>query len=219
MAAAAHPERMARELALAIGREITLARANLGLTIRAAARLAGVSPTTQRRVEDGDPRTQLDTLCRCAVAVGLKLWGKAFPARTPSLRDTGQLRVAEHVRSMCHRALRVVLELAVGNGRSIDTAIFGALEIVAMEIERLVTDFQAQYRSAVAKRDELAALHQRPVRLVLAIEDTRRNRELIREHEALIRSALPAGSREIARALRSGEPINRDGILWVRPNR
>ena len=70
-----------------------------------------------------------------------------------------------------------------------------------------------------AKRDALAERHQRPVRLVLVVLDTRRNRVAVREHEALIRSALPPGSREFLSSLRNGKPLGRDGLVWVRPGR
>lgn len=211
------PMRMASTMAEAIGREITLARTNLGLTVRAAARIAGVSPSTQARVEHGDPSERIYTACRVASAVGLKVWGKAFPVRTPSLRDTGQLRIAEILRRTANGAYEVVVELGLGSGRSADEVFLGPVEIIHAEIERLLADFQAQYRSASAKRDELATMHQRPVRLVLVIEDTDRNRVAVQEHAALIRSSLPAGSREVFRALRTGQPLGRDGILWIRP--
>ena len=91
-------EQMADALAGTIGREVMLARTNLALTRRRAARLAGVSPSTQDRVERGDPSVTVATSCRVAGALGLKLWAKAFPVRTPTLRDTGQLRIAEILR-------------------------------------------------------------------------------------------------------------------------
>jgi transcriptional regulator with XRE-family HTH domain len=212
-------QRMARGVAESIGHEVTLARTNLGLTRYAASLLAGVSPSTQKRVEDGDPSVRIETACRVAAAIGLKLWAKAFPIRTPSLRDTGQLRIAAFVRALASDAFRVTLELGLGNGRSIDVAFFGPVEIIAAEIERILADFQAQYRGAAAKRDELALKHQRPVRLVLVVEDNRRNRAAVSDHAALIGSMLPAGSREVLKALRVGQPLGRDGILWVRPPR
>jgi hypothetical protein len=55
------------------------------------------------------------------------------------------------------------------------------------------------------------------VRLVLVIEDTRRNRELVAPHAELIRTALPATPGEILRSIRQGTPLGRDGLLWVRP--
>ena len=51
----------------------------------------------------------------------------------------------------------------------------------------------------------------------MVVEDTERNRAVAREHAAVIGAMLPAGSREVMRALRTGEPLGRDGILWVRP--
>ena len=208
---------MARAIGEAIGQEVTLARTNLGLSPRAASRIAGVAPATQRKVERGDPSVRFDTACRVAAGVGLKLWAKAFPVRTPSLRDTGQLRIADVVRRAAHDTYKVVIEVLLAGGRSADIVLYGTDEIIHAEIERLLADFQAQYRSASAKRDELAALHQRPVRLVLIIEDTDRNRRAFEQHGPLIRSALPARSREVWRAIRTHTPLGRDGILWVRP--
>ena len=202
-----------------VGREITLARTNLALTERAAARVAGVSPATQRRAETGDSRVQIETLGRVAHGVGLKIWLKAFPVRDPSLRDTGQLRIAEYLGSIAHSSLRVAFELGLGNGRSIDTVAFGPTEIVAYEIERMVADLQDRYRMADAKRAELASQHQRPVRLVVVVEDSRQNRRVLGEHEAFTRTLLPAGSRQVLVALRSGQPLGRDGLLWTRSRR
>lgn len=213
------PTRMARETSLGFGREVMLARSNQALTIPAAARLAGVAPRTQRRVESGDPAVGIWTVCKVAAPLGLKIWGRAFPAVTPSLRDTGQLAIAEILRAAASPGHRVILEHGLGNGRAIDVVMLSPDEIAAVEIERLLADLQAQYRSADAKRTELAALHQRPVRLVLTVEDTRRNRAVVRDHAALVAAMLPAGSREIMRAIRSAEPLGRDGLLWVRPTR
>jgi hypothetical protein len=211
--------RMARELATTIGREVTLARTNLALTNTAAARLARVAPATQRRVEAGDPTVAIATMCRVAAALGLKAWGKAFPAATPSLRDTGQLAIADHLRATAGAAFRTSVEHALGGARAIDVVLFGTVEIVCIEIERFLADLQAQYRAADAKRTDLAASHRRPVRLVIAVEDTRHNRAAVHDHDSLIRSMLPAGSREIKAALRSGGELGRDGLLWVRPAR
>ena len=116
--AAPHGSDTARGLALSIGREVMLARTNLALTRRHAAKLAGVSPSTQERVERGDPSVGIATACRVAAGVGLRVWAKAFPVRTPSLRDTGQLRIAEVLRRAAHVAFRVAIELPMSEGRS-----------------------------------------------------------------------------------------------------
>ena len=210
---------MADAASVALGREVMLARTALGLTRAASARLACVSPNTVRRIEEGDAHVALLTVCRVADALGMRVWMRAFPIRTPALRDTGQLGIADWIRQRADDSYQVVQELSLGNGRAIDTVLLGATEIVAIEIERLLADLQSQYRWADAKRNELADRHERPVRLVMVVEDTRRNRAVAREHRALIESMLPAGSREILRSLRTGQPLGRDGLLWVRPQR
>jgi transcriptional regulator with XRE-family HTH domain len=213
-------ELRARRQAERIGSEIRLARSDLALTRAAAARRAGVAPDTARRVEAGDPSVTLETLCSVAGGVGLDIVVRAYPARPPGLRDSGQLRLAEQVCDVARARREATLEMPAGeHGEAVDLALFGPQEVIAVEIERLVLDFQAQYRRAARKRDNLTTRHSRPVRLVLVIEDTRRNRAAVADHAAFLRQLLPAGSREILGALRSGRPLGRDGLLWLRRRR
>jgi hypothetical protein len=53
----------------------------------------------------------------------------------------------------------------------------------------------------------------------MVVEDTERNRAAVAPHLAFIRTALPARSREILKSLRTGEPLGRDGLLWLRRRR
>ena len=160
---------------------------------------------------------RLNTLCRVSGAVGLDLSARAYPGRGPRLRDTGQLEVAEGLRALAHASWRVGLEVSAGeHGQAADEVFFGPTEIIQVEVERLILDWQGQYRPALRKREVLAARHDRPVRLVIAVEDTKRNRRMLAEHASLIKELFPAGSREVMRAIRTGEPLGRDGLLWVR---
>lgn len=187
------------------------------MTARQVADRAGVSDSTEARVELGGPNVTITTMCAVAEAVGLDVVIRIYQGRGPSLRDTGQLVIAELLRAQAHSVWQPNIELLVGpHGESIDLAVFGAHEIWASEIERMATDFQAQYRRADRKREALATLHQRPVRLVMVIEDTRRNRAALEPHLTFIRVTLPAGSREILTALRTGRPLGRDGLMWTR---
>lgn len=215
----ASARRHADTLALRIGTDIDTSRCALAMTIGDVARRAHVAPSTVVRVIHGDGGAHLDTVCAVAAAVGLSVGAKVFPSAQPSLRDTGQLRLAEFLVGQGDQRLRAALELPVGDafGRAADLVFFGADEIIHAEIERRLPDFQAPYRAATVKRDALQAKHSRPVRLVLVIEDTRRNRALVAPHGALIRGALPATSSDILRALRNGTPLGHDGLLWVRP--
>lgn len=197
--------------------EVRQARIAQGWTIQAAADRAHVAWGTWARIEAGDPRVVLATLCDVGDAIGLDLVLQAYPGRQPSLRDTGQLELASRLRALADSSFRTELELSVGDhGQAIDLVLFGADEIVAVEIERMAADFQAQYRRADRKRSALADRHQRPVRLVLAVEDTRRNRTAVEPHWELITSALPAGTREVLGAIRMGRSVGRDGLLWLR---
>jgi hypothetical protein len=206
-------------MAVQVGSDIEISRAALAASIGDVARLARVAPSTVVRVLRGDPGVHLDTLCAVGFAVGLRVNVKAFPAEQPSLRDSGQLRVAEYLVGQAHPSLRSALEVPVGDpfGRAADLVFFGPTEIMHHEIERRLPDFQAPYRAAALKRDALRAQHARPVRLVLAIEDTYRNRSLVAPHAEMIRTVLPATSAEILRAVRTGSPLGRDGLVWVRP--
>jgi hypothetical protein len=159
----------------------------------------------------------LETVCAVAGAVDLDLVVRAYPARKVSLRDTGQLAIAGKIRSLAHPSWQAALEVQAGDhGESADLVCFSATEILHTEIERWLVDFQAQYRSAVLKRDWLSERHARPVRLVLVLEDRPHNRAAVAPHRPLIAQALPAGTRAILAALRSGGPLGRDGLLWLR---
>jgi transcriptional regulator with XRE-family HTH domain len=209
--------RRARAQAGSAGGEILAARLSLGLTRTDAGRLAGVSPETTRRVEDGDPSVQLDTLCAVGEAVGIDIVVRAYPGRAPSLRDSGQLVVVDWLRGIAHASWTPRIEMAAGDhGEAVDIGLLGPTEIHAIEVDRLLLDFQDRYRRNDQKRSWLAARHRRPVRLVMVVEDTDRNRRAVAPHAAIISSVLPAGSREVLRSLRTGEPLGCDGLLWVR---
>lgn len=200
--------------------DVAVARAGLCIGLREVARRAGVSPESVRRVEHGDPSVQLDTLCAVSEAVGIDLVLTGYPSPAVSLRDAGQLTVARIVCAMAHPAWKPELEVPAGDhGEAIDLVLFGPDEIIAAEIDRRLVNFQEIHRRNVRKRDHLAARHQRPVRSVLITEDTRRNRQVVEPHLELIRRVLPAGTREVLDAIRSGEPLGRDGFAWVRPYR
>ena len=197
-----------------------MARAGLCFSLRDVARRAGVSPESVRRVEHGDPSVQLDTICAVAEAVGIDVVVTGYPATGVSLHDAGQLTIARVICAMAHASWQPQLEVPAGDhGEAIDLVLFGPEEILAAEIDRRLLNFQEMHRRNVRKRDYLAAQHQRPVRSVLITEDTRRNRQAIEPHLELIRSVLPAGSREVLNAVKSGEPLGRDGLLWTRAYR
>lgn len=203
--------------ARSIGKDVRTARCAAGMSRADAARRAGVSRSTWERVELGLPTTSVTTLSAVAEAVGLDLVIRAHPGTGTSLRDRGQMAIADYFATVAHPAWRIGIEVTAGQfGQAIDQVFWGTDEILAIEIIRHMADYQAQYRSVSLKRDWLAGKHDRPVRLVLAVEDLRSNRTVLAPHMLLVRSVLPAGSRQVMDALRSGRSVGSDGLIWVR---
>ena len=207
----------ARDQAQYLGREVQLARTRLGWSRARASNRAGVSRSTWERVERGSTGPTIATACAVTDAVGLDLVLRTYPGSGPTLHDRGQMNVAAHLSELAHSSWRVSLEVTAGtHGEAIDEVFWGPDEILDVEIVRHLRDYQAQYRAASLKRDWLANQHSRPVRLILAVEYLRSNRAAAAPHMRLIRTSLPAGSRQILDALRTGTPVGSDGLLWVR---
>jgi len=170
-----------------------------------------------RRVEAGAIGISVVTLASVLAAVGLDLVLQAYPAAAYQLRDARHAEIAELLMSLLSPRLRSNAEVSAGeHGESADLVLVGADEVMHLEIERRLIDLQAQLRSALRKREFLASRYRRPMRLVLVIEDTVQNRQRLAAHASFIRSQLPGDSREVLRSIRSGEPLGRDGLLWIR---
>jgi transcriptional regulator with XRE-family HTH domain len=218
------PRRRGRERARAqgarLGQSIRSARGIAGLSRDEAARRAGLAGSTWTRLEAGSPSATLTTIAAAAEAVGLDLVCQTYPGHGPSLRDSGQLALAERLRAIASPEWRVALEEPAGDhGEATDVVFRGSTEIIAIEIERLILDWQGQYRRASTKRAWLAERTGVPVRLVIVIADTARNRAAMAMHLPLIRTVVPIGSRAVLSAIRSGEPLGGDGMCWIRRSR
>ena len=183
--------------------------------------LAGLAGLTQQEVskaERGLLDISLEARCRLAAACGHELGWRLYPVATVRLRDSGQLTLAQAIVGAAHPSWRPRLEVpvAVGDARAADLLLTGPMEILHIEIERALVDFQAQLRSAQVKRELMAAHERRPIRLVIAIPDTATSRARLAPFLQLISQTMPAASRAIWRAIRVGEPLESDGILLVR---
>jgi len=200
-----------------IAEEFRVARATAGLTRPEIARRAGVSPSTVERIERAATGVAVGTLVSALSAIGLDLVLQAYPSGGFQLRDARHAEMAEILIALASPAMRARAEVSAGeHGQSADLVLVGADEVLHLEIERHLIDLQAQFRSAQRKREFLAQQDRRPVRLVLVVEDTVRNRDRAGPHVLWLRSQLPANSRQVTRAIRSGEPLGRDGLMWLR---
>jgi transcriptional regulator with XRE-family HTH domain len=204
------------------GREFGIARRIAGLSQLAVATRVRTSQARLSRIERGAVSPDLITAERLAAAVGYRLTVSLVPDAGVRLRDSGQLDLAEAIRRESHPSWKVRLEAPIGpppDRRAGDMLFESRADAALFEIERLLADFQAQFRAAQLKRAALAERLGRVVRLVIAVPDLPRARRLITPHSALIRAALPISSRRAWAAIRSGTPIGGYALLWVRTAR
>lgn len=182
---------------------------------------AGISQGWVSAAEAGDPDVALEVRCRLTAACGYELGWRLFPVASVPLRDSGQLEIAQAIIVALHASWQPRMEAPVGPGdaRAVDLLVTRSDELAAIEIERTLVDVQAQVRSVQLKRNEIVKREERPVRLVLALPETRAVRERIAFFGELLDRQFPVPSRRIWRALRTGEPIEGDGILFVRARR
>ena len=196
------------------GREIRLARHNAGLTAEQVAVRLGWSKSKVSRIERGvSPRVALTDIALLAAVVGLRVSLKLFPSGSP-LRDIGQVELLAALNDRMHPRWVTRHEVPMpraGDLRAADqvSSIPGCS--VMVEAYRNFADYQAQSRSARLKQGELGA-----DRLVLLLEDTRRNRETLRAAGGEIRRSFPVSQRAMLAALAAGRDPGGDGFVVIR---
>ena len=131
------------------------------------------------------------------------------------------MALAQAITAAAHPSWQAKLEvpIAAGDARAADLVLRNEHGMIHIEIERALVDFQAQLRSAQLKREALAAREERPMRLVIAVPDTGATKARLVPFASLLAQTMPATSRSIWQAIRSGEPLENDGILFVRAPR
>jgi len=214
---------MARGITLArrFGTELRIARMAAGLTQRQVGQRAGLTQQLVSLAERGDPGISLDVRCRLVAAAGHELGWKLYPATGVSLRDSGQLNLAQAILAPLSKQLTARLEVPVAAGdlRAADVLISTPTELIHVEVERSLFDLQAQLRAAQLKREAIARDSALPVRLVIAVPDSARARAVVGGFPQVVRAVFPIPSRQIAGALRAGAPLGGDGLLFVRTSR
>ena len=178
-----------------------------------------VSQASVSRLEAGDVRISLAIVFRIMAALGMDLSVKAYPGAGIGLRDSGQLALAELIRAQANESWRVAFEVPTReDGRqAADLVFFGVSGGLHLELESRLVDFQAQLRSGQLKREAIQQRHAARFAFVLALRDTLANRAAVRAHAGVVRAALPSRSSDIWRSIRTGGPMQADGLLWLRP--
>ncbi|MEO8510509.1 MAG: helix-turn-helix transcriptional regulator [Chloroflexota bacterium] len=202
-----------------LSRELSIACAAAGVTQRELAQRIGISQSSVGRLLTDGGNLRVDVADAIARACGYRLAIKVVPGHGITLRDSGQLTVAQIIQSHAQPPWQGRLEVPVAgppDRRAIDLLLMHPDEIVGIEIERWLRDLQAQLRAGQLKRLALAERMGRAVRLVLAVPDTVSARRAINPFLDLIAQQLPVTSRQAWARIRSGEPIGGDALLWVR---
>jgi transcriptional regulator with XRE-family HTH domain len=204
-----------------LGTELRIARVSGGMTQRRLAALAGVSQAFVSMVECGSRGADWSTACALASAVGHDLSLKLFPSDGVPIRDSGHVGLVQELVAQADRSWhpQVEVPVAAGDRRAADLVLRGEREVLHIEVERFVVDFQAQLRAAQLKRAQLAGHLGRPVRLVLAVAGTRRNRMILRNLRTVLDAALPRTSVEVRRSILTGSQLGADGVLLLPPAR
>ena len=210
----ARVERLAQRL----GTEARATRVSEGMSQAAVAGRAHVSQATVARLEAGDPRLSVMRITSVFSALGLDVSLKVYPGQGIRLRDSGQIALTEVIQAVVGPTWRFALEAPVGDrsGQAADVLLLGRTHGIHIEVESALVDLQAQLRRGRLKRDALELRHGVNLAFVLALGDSERNRAAVRAAANPIRAALPAASREILTSLKTGQRLERDGLMWVR---
>jgi transcriptional regulator with XRE-family HTH domain len=208
---AARAARAANRIRANLAEEIRAARIGAGLSQADVARVAELSRAELSRIERGEaPWVSVEALCRIAVPLGLDASVRLFPAGEP-IRDRAQQPLLGRLRARVAPSLRWQPEVGIpipGDRRAWDAVIAGAGWRIAVEAESRLHDIQALARCiSLKQRDD------GEVDVLLLVNDTRRNREVLRTQRESLRHLLPLDGRAMLAALAAGRSPGGGGIV------
>ena len=190
-------------------RDISQGRRSAGLSQRELGRACGLTRSQIARMEAGSRHGTIRELACVGAAVGLDVRLRAYPAGDP-IRDAGQVRLLERLRTRLHPTLRWSTEVPLpieGDLRAWDAVIRGTDWRLPVEAETALDDLQATERRVALKRRDGEADH-----VILLVADTRRNRRALAAAPGAFPD-LPLRTREILAALGTGSRPKGSGIV------
>lgn len=201
----------ATRIRVSIGNDIWAARVGAGMSLRDAGGRAGVSHTQFRRIELGRlPRVSVDALSVACSSVGLKMIARAIPGAGPAI-DAAQLALIGRFRAVLPSETPFWTEVPLpipGDLRAWDAMFRLGVERVGVEAETRLGDFQSLDRRCQLKlRDSGLDL------MLLLVNDTAHNREVLASSREALRPTFPLDGRHILRALRAGKAPTSSGIV------
>jgi transcriptional regulator with XRE-family HTH domain len=143
-----------------LGADVAALRESSGLSMRALALAAGISPSTQAAIEAGSHSPSIEVLARVADALGARLGVRLFPGTGPRIFDHLQAGMLKALLQELHSRWDRRLEVPVyGQARGvIDLVLEDARErvVVACEAQSQLRRLEQQVRWASMKADALA---------------------------------------------------------------
>ena len=198
------------------------------MTVAALAREAGLDPGHVWRIEHGQVEPSLRSLVAIGDALGADLAVRFYPSTGPRIHDRHQSAIADALLSMLHPRWTPTTEVKVTAPVRgwIDVALHDQSRalLVATEIESVLRRLEQRIRwhedkaSALPSSDlwRFAAADRTSARSrLLVIRSTSANRELARQHEALLHASYPARAVEARAALTGVDPWPGAAILWA----
>jgi len=221
-------DRQLRRTATRFGEESRLIRLRTGVSQAAVARAIGVDRATICRMEAGDPTVADRIRARAAAVLGADFRLGLYPDPAPLIHDAAHARLVEALLRLRHPSWRAKVEAPVpGTGRrSTDLRLDRGDATILFEVETHVHALEAIIREGEDKRSAVAAAVAadvaagaatgRRVHVILVLPPTRHHRTLVAAHPGTIKSAFPALTADIRRALTSADvPWPGDGLLWL----
>lgn len=195
--------------------ELRDARIGAGLSQSEVANAVGISRSQLSRIETHAlPDLSIGLASRIAAAVGLDLSVRLYPGRS-RVRDLAQLRMLDRLRARLGPGWRWDLEVPLpvaGDQRAWD-AVATHVEtglVIWVEAESRLNDVQAVLRRvALKQRDGSAG------RMVLAVNDTRLNRDAVKAAGSSIHSVFPADMRRALMLLARGADPKADVLVLL----
>jgi transcriptional regulator with XRE-family HTH domain len=195
-----------------LGEELRVARMSIGMSARTLGALVGISHTEVLRIERGlAPHVSVDTVARIAAVLGHDLSLAIHPLGS-AVRDIGHLALLKLFAARLAASITWRTEVPIplpGDPRSADGVAAGMNVDAVVEAETRLDDVQAVVRRLRAKQRDLGT-----TRAILLVADTRHNRDVIREVQAL-REEFPVPPRACLLALGRDDDPGGDCLLMM----
>jgi len=212
--------------AVAVG-DIDRQRRDAGISARTLAVAAGVNAGYLSQIFAGTREPSIAVLSALSGVLGATLSVRVYPNTGPTIRDGIQARIVEELLRVVAPTWRPSIEVAVTRpARGVIDVVFEhpTLPIfVATEVHSRIDRLEQQVRWANEKARSLPssdlwrlADERYVISQLLVLRSTVETRELARRFEATFRTAYPAASEHVLRALVSADIVwPGPGILWA----